>query len=149
MMNQTLAVRIGFCLILCAAAQSQTKESTEQEIRQTIERYDNALNHKDAPAAERFLAPNYVYFSSRGEVRSRRSLLNELLSPNYILTSADRSEINVYQSSDTAVVSSRWKGRGTSEGQPFHDDQRCSIVLARENQEWRVLSEHCTQIVAP
>jgi hypothetical protein len=56
--------------------------------------------------------------------------------------------VKEYLTSGAAVVSSRWKGKGTYDGQEFHDDQRCSIVLAREKQQWRVLSEHCTQIVA-
>jgi hypothetical protein len=38
---------------------------------------------------------------------------------------------------------------GTYNGQEFYDDQRCSIVLGREKQDWQVLSKHCTQIVAP
>jgi ketosteroid isomerase-like protein len=114
-----------------------------------VRSYDNAWNHKDAAALERILAPEYVYFSSKGEVRSRQSLLDELLSPKYKLASAERTELKVYVTSGTAVVSSRWKGHGTYDGQPFNDDQRCSIVLARANEKWLVLSEHCTQIVAP
>ena len=127
---------------------SQTKQSEEQEIIQFVDRYDNAWNHKDGAAITRTLAPDYVYFSSKGEVRSRQSLLDEMLSPKYVLTSAERSEVKVYLTAGTAVVSSRWKGQGAYDGQEFHDDQRCSIVLAREKQEWLVLSEHCTQIVA-
>ena len=98
---------------------------------------------------ERILAPEYVYFSSKGDVRSRQSLLDELLSPKYVLVSAERSEINVYVTLGTAVVSSRWKGQGTYDGRQFRDDQRCSIVLVRNKQDWLVLAEHCTQIVAP
>jgi ketosteroid isomerase-like protein len=134
-------------LVLCGIALAQTEPSREQEIRQLVERYDNALNHKDVAVVEQLLAPEYVYFSSKGEVRSRQSLLDELLSPKYILASAERTEVKVYQTSGTAVVSSRWKGQGAYDGQPFHDDQRCSIILARDKQQWLVVSEHCTQIV--
>ena len=136
-------------LALCAIARAQIKQPNEQNIRQFVERYDNAWNHKDATVIERILAPEYVYFSSKGDVRSRQSLLDELLSPKYVLVSAERSEINVYVASGTAVVSSRWKGQGTYDGRQFRDDQRCSIVLVRNKQDWLVLAEHCTQIVAP
>jgi hypothetical protein len=95
------------------------------------------------------LSPDYVYFGSKGDVRSRQSLMEELLSPNYLLTSGGRSEIEVYTTAGTAVVSSRWKGEGSSGGEKFHDDQRCSIVLARGKSDWVALSEHCTQIVPP
>jgi ketosteroid isomerase-like protein len=112
-----------------------------------IETYDKAWNTKDAAVIGHIVAPEYVYFSSKGEVRSQ-SLLDELLSPKYVLASAERTEINVYRTADTAVVSSRWKGHGTYDGREFRDDQRCSIVLVRKKGEWLVLSEHWTQIVA-
>ncbi len=40
------------------------------------------------------------------------------------------------------IVSSRWRGRGTYEGKPFVDDQRCSVVIASGT----VLMEHCTNL---
>jgi ketosteroid isomerase-like protein len=135
-------------LAICAISAAQTTHSQEN-IGQFINKYDSAWNHKDAAAIERLLSPRYVYFSSKGEVRSRQSLLDELLSPTYILVSAKRSEVKAYLTSATAVVSTRWQGKGTYAGREFHDDQRCSIVLARQKQTWLVLSEHCTQIVAP
>jgi ketosteroid isomerase-like protein len=136
-------------LAVCGICLAQTKQSEEEDILRFVTRYDDAWNHKDTATIERVLAPDYVYFSSKGEVRSRQSLLEELLSPKYKLASAERTELKAYLTSDTAVVSSRWKGHGTYDGQEFHDDQRCSIVLARGKQGWLVLSEHCTQIVAP
>ena len=133
-------------LALCVFSSAQTTLSQEAEVSRFIESYDNAWNHKDTAAIGRILAPDYVYFSSKGQVRSRQSLLEEFLSPKYHLESAVRSEVKVYLTSGTAVVSSRWKGHGTFDGREFHDDQRCSVVLTRGNKDWLVLSEHCTQI---
>ena len=138
-----------FGLVVCGMPFAQTTPSQEAEIVRFVRSYDNASNHKDRAALDRILAPEYVYFSSEGQVRSRQYLLNMLLSSKYTLASAERTELKVYVTSDTAVVSSRWKGHGTYDGQPFNDDQRCSIVLARAKEKWLVSSEHCTQIVAP
>ena len=138
-----------FFLAICGVCFAQTKQSEEEDVSRFVERYDSAWNHKDTAAIEHILGPDYVYFSSKGQVRSRQSLLDELLSPKYKLASGERIEMKVYLTLRTAVVSSRWKGHGTYDGQEFHDDQRCSIVLARGKQGWLVLSEHCTQIVAP
>ena len=140
---------VPFFLAVCGICLAQTRQSEQEDISRYVKRYDDAWNHKDTAAIERILAPDYVYFSSKGQVRSRQSLLEELLSPKYKLASAERTELKVYLTLGTAVVSSRWKGHGTSDGQEFHDDQRCSIVLVRAKQGWLVLSEHCTQIVAP
>lgn len=136
----------SFCL---ARAQHSGRPSSEDEIRHSIEKHDIAWNHKDTAALKLLLAADYVYFGSKGDVRSRQSLLDEFMSPKYQLDSAERSELNVYLTSGTAVVSSRWKGHGTYDGQEFNDDQRCSLALARKKADWLVVSEHCTQIAPP
>lgn len=71
-----------------------------------------------------------------------------MLSPNYTLNAAKRSEIAIHRTGDAAIASTRWIGNGSYDGRPFDDDQRCSIALARTGGTWRILSEHCTQIVA-
>lgn len=138
-----------FLMTGCAITWAQGLESSEGDILKFVEKYDNAWNHKDTAAIESILAPDYVYFTSKGGIESRQALIDELMSPTYKLASAERSEMKVYFASGTAVVSSRWKGQGTYNRVEFHDDQRCSIVLARAGQTWQVLSEHCTQIANP
>jgi len=147
-MRSVFALLLSLSL-LCTISSAQAARSSEADIVRFIESYDNAWNHKDTAALERVLAPDYVYFSSKGQVRSRQSLLDEFMSPKYNLVSAERTELKVYRTLDAAVVSSRWKGHGTFDGREFHDDQRCSIVLARGRKDWLVLAEHCTQITAP
>jgi len=88
------------------------------------------------------------YFSSKGDVSSRRQTLDLLRSPRYILFSAERTEVEVRRTGNTAIVSSRWQGHGSYNAQEFRDDQRCSMVLVQTGRGWRVLAEHCTQIVA-
>jgi ketosteroid isomerase-like protein len=148
-MMKIKSVVVLSCLVLCGVSRAHRGQSPEEDIGRFVERYDRAWNHKDAAGIEHILAANYVYFTSKGRVQSRQQVLDMALSPKYSLASAERSEIKVYRTSNTAVVSSRWKGHGTYDGQEFHDDQRCSIVLVRENQRWQILSEHCTQIVGP
>jgi len=147
MKNNTVTILI--CLTMIGASPAQARLSPEQDAIHFIEEYDRAWNHKDTAAVGRALAPGYVYFSSKGNVVSRQQTLDMLLSPKYVLASAERSEMKAYVTSGTAVVSSRWKGHGSFDSKEFHDDQRCSVVLVREKQSWLVMSEHCTQIVAP
>lgn len=113
-----------------------------------VEKYDKAWNKKDVAAVDNVLADNYIYFSSTGTTTSRERTLEFLRSPKYILKSAVRSEMKIFQAGDTAVVSSRWIGTGTYNDEPINDDQRCSLVLAKNRKKWKLLSEHCTQIVS-
>jgi hypothetical protein len=105
------------------------------------------VEHKGRRDGRRLLAREYVYFSSTGNLTSRQQTLELLKSPGYKLTFAERSEIKTFRSGATVIVSSRWKGKGTYNDEEINDDQRCSLVLARQRNSWRVLSEHCTQIV--
>lgn len=111
--------------------------------------YDSAWNKKDVDAVSRLLASDYVYFSSTGGLTDRKSTLEFLASPDYKLTFVERSEVKILSQTDRiAVVSSRWKGRGTYGKEPINDDQRCGLVFVKENKLWRLLSEHCAQIVS-
>lgn len=131
-----------------SGAACATDPRPEAEVISAVQAYDQAWNRKDAAGFERTLADEYVYFTSKGGVRSRQRWVEFLGSPKYELASAERSEIAVHRTADVAVVSSRWKGHGSYDGKPFRDDQRCGLVLARSPEGWKVLSEHCTQIVA-
>lgn len=119
----------------------------QTEMVAVIQAYDQAWAGKDPAAFERTLATNYVYFTSKGGVRSRQQWVEFLGSPKFRLESAQRSEIQVHRTEHTAVVGSRWKGHGSYDGKAFVDDQRCSMVLAQSLSGWKVLSEHCVQIV--
>jgi len=140
---------VVFFVALRALMSSKLKAqspSADVEIISFIQTYDRAWNRKDVAAVGRILTDRYLYFTSTGAVSSRQRTLDMLRSPKYVLDSAERSEIEVYRTGNTAIVSSRWKGNGTYNDEKFRDDQRCGIVLARAGRSWRVLSEHCTQI---
>jgi ketosteroid isomerase-like protein len=133
-------------VVFCLTATAQTKKA--DKVIETLERYDQAWNHKDAATVDKVLAAEYVYFSSTGSLTSRQKTLELLASPKYHLTSAERSEIKTFRAGDTVVVSSRWRGKGTYNDEPINDDQRCSLVFGKESKDWKLLSEHCTQIAS-
>ncbi len=123
---------------------------TPEEIRAVIRTYDAAWNRRDTATVAATLAEDYVYFGSDGRVVPRTETLAFLISPTYLLEAAERSELEVaHATPTTVVVSSRWRGHGTWQGQRFSDDQRCSLVLDHATGRWRLLAEHCTQIARP
>lgn len=122
-------------------------QKQRDDVLQTLKKYDEAWNKKDLATVDKILAADYVYFSSTGSITSREKTLELLVSPKYILTSAERSEIKTFRTGDTVIVSSRWKGKGTYNEEVINDDQRCSLVFIKQGKLWMLLSEHCTQIV--
>jgi Domain of unknown function (DUF4440) len=116
---KTRWVALLSCLSILGASPARTVLSPEEDVIHFIEEYDRAWNNKDAAAVGRLLASDYVYFSSKGQVQPRQQTLDLLLSPKYILASAERGEMRVYGMSGTVVVSSRWKGRGSYDALSF------------------------------
>jgi ketosteroid isomerase-like protein len=115
-------------------------------VEAVIRAYDAAWSARDSIAVDSMLAPEYVYLSSRGRVVSRAQTLALLSSPQYVLQRAERTELEAHVTATTAVVASRWRGSGSYRGAPFTDDQRCSLVLVRAAEGWRIAAEHCTQL---
>jgi ketosteroid isomerase-like protein len=145
-----MSPRLYFLFVVTAvmsfSASAQVKQS--EGVIQTLKSYDEAWNQKDSATVDKILAADYVYFSSTGAVVSRQQTMDILKSPQYKLTSAERTEIRTFRTGDTTIVSSRWKGKGTYGDEAINDDQRCSLVFTRESGVWKLLSEHCTQIVS-
>jgi ketosteroid isomerase-like protein len=150
-MRKRLRVVLVFALLTVgtAAAYAQTIGSLPSALRNALTEYDRAWNAKDAAAVGRILADDYVYFSSTGELTTRRATLDFLASPDYKLTFVERTEMKLLSKTDSvAIISSRWKGRGTFGKEEINDDQRCGLVFGRVGKIWKLMSEHCAQIVS-
>ncbi len=121
----------------------------EKEALKVVARYDDAWIRKDLPAIGRLLAPEYVYFSSKGGVSDLAATRALLSSEGYRLDRGQREDLKAYRFGETVVVSSHWTGAGVLDGKPFTDDQRCSVVVAFSGGSPRLLSEHCTSLTSP
>lgn len=146
-MHRSLGSMALLVSMAAAAPVAAAQPESDADVRDAVKAYDTHWERKDLAALENVIADDYVYFSSKGDTFSRRAWLGRLSAPKYVLKSSVRSEIEVHRIGDAAVVGTRWKGHGEYDGQPFVDDQRCSLVLGRSPAAWKVLSEHCTQIV--
>jgi len=139
------AVALGCLLLYPTIAQGQGSARADQ-VAALVAKYDSSWNRQDTVGVGRLLAPRYQYFTSLGAVRPRAPVLQFLGSPEYVLESAQRSEIVVTHTGPVAVVSSRWQGHGTYKKKRFVDDQRCGQVWLETAGTWQVVSEHCVQI---
>jgi ketosteroid isomerase-like protein len=141
--------RVALTLVIVAGTllSASAQNAKHADVVAALRKYDDAWNKKDVATVDRLLAPEYVYFSSTGNLTSRQQTLELLKSPGYKLTFAERTEVKTFRSGATVIVSSRWKGKGTYNDEEINDDQRCSLVFAKQKNSWQLLSEHCTQIV--
>lgn len=135
-----------FVLLVTMLCSCNKQDITEQEVINAINKFDYGWENKNLHTVDSVLAPAYVYFTQSGGTFSRDSVVATAGENTYILHDVSRSEFVITTYGNTAVVSSRWKGKGIYRGAPFDEDQRCSIVLIKRNNKVEILSEHCTPV---
>jgi Domain of unknown function (DUF4440) len=119
---------------------------TEEEVLTIINTFDSGWRNKNLHTVDSVLAPGYVYFTQSGGVFSRDGVVQTAGSPAYTLDSMNRTDFTVALYDNTAIVSTRWRGRGIYKGRPFDENQRCSITVVKLDGKVQILSEHCTPI---
>ena len=134
------------CLLALRCRNLLPDQYPETTARVVLEKYDQAWLSKNVKAFNALLSPSYVYFTSSGRVMDRGEMLNMLGSNGYKIDSGSRDDVRVLVTESTAILSTRWRGKGTYEGKPFVDDQRCSVVISLGFKP-EVLSEHCTNVL--
>lgn len=119
---------------------------TTEEVIAVIKRFDEAWRTKNLQGVDSVLSPAYIYFTQSGGTFSRSNLVETAGSQDYTLEKMHRYEYHVKLFENTAVVSTRWQGKGSYMGTPFDEDQRCSITIIKHDGKVEILSEHCTPI---
>ncbi len=133
-------------LLSFTACKSKKTALTKEEVIDVIKRFDAGWNSKNLGAVDSVLAPGYIYFTQSGGTFSRDSLVSTAGSPAYTLEQVSRSAYEVQLYGNTAIVSTRWRGKGMYKGIPFDEDQRCSITIVKTGKKVEIMSEHCTPI---
>ena len=126
--------------------ESQTNES-EQEVRQTIEKYRTALLQRDIPTLEKIWADDYIFVNASGKVLTKAQRLANAKSGATTLDSINEEEnitVRVYQNS--AVATSRVTIKGKYGGQPTSGQYRSTHVWVKGPTGWQLVSNQLTAL---
>ena len=131
-----------------AAGDSKT---AEQEVRQMIEQYRNALTKKDTAALERIWADDYTFINAHGVVVTKAERLANLKSGatslDTIVTDPDM-KIRVY-GGDVAIAISRVTIKGQYSGKATSGQFQSSIVFAKTPSGWQLVCNQITPVTSP
>jgi len=151
-MRSRLSILIAVTVLMTTITSGQSADQKYVALTFALHAYDDAWKRKDVQGVSRILAADYMYFTSDGKLTDKKRTLEFLGSPDYKLTFVERTEISfvsmLSRDRSVAVLSSRWKGRGRYGKEEINDDQRCGLVFVKEGKVWKLLSEHCSQIVS-
>ncbi len=126
-------------------------KTAEQEVKQMIEQYRNALTKKDTAALERIWADDYTFINAHGVVVTKAERLANLKSGatslDTIVTDPDM-KIRVY-GSDVAIAISRVTIKGQYSGKATSGQFQSSIVFAKTPSGWQLVCNQITPVALP
>ena len=135
-----------YLLVITTICSCKQEDISREEVINVIRKFDNGWQHKNLASVDSVLSPSYIYFTQSGSTFSRDSVVATAGEDSYILHDMSRNEIEVTLDGNTAIVSTRWKGKGIYRGKYFDEDQRCSLTIVKKDGKVEILSEHCTPI---
>jgi ketosteroid isomerase-like protein len=126
----------------------EISDLTELEVRKFIERYDYSYITGDTLTLNKQMADEYIYFTSNGKLSTKEKSI-AVFNPKgkYIIEKGFRDDIKVVVHGTTAIITSHWIGKGLYDSIPFNDNQRCGLVVQKQKDRIKIISEHCVEIV--
>ena len=138
---------LSFAFEPSATPQNSENSKSEQEVRQTIEKYRTALLQRDIPTLEKIWADDYIFVNASGEVLTKAQRLANIKSGVTTLDSINEEEnitVRVYRNS--AVATSRVTIKGHYSGQPTSGQYRSTHVWVKGSIGWQLVSNQLTAL---
>ena len=138
---------VSFAIGQSPTAQQPANSTTEQEVRQMIEKYRTAILQRDIATLDKTWADDYVFVNATGDVVSKTERLANIKSGATTLDSIKNEEnvaVRVYQNS--AVTTSRVTLKGQYSGQPISGEYRSTLVWVKGSGGWRLVSNQLTAL---
>ena len=119
----------------------------EETIAALDTEYQLAVERNDVATMDRILADDFVLITGRGDVFSKRDLLEEARSGRIVYEHQRDTEQMVRVWGDTAVITALLSAKGTEDGQPFAYRVWFSDTYVRTADGWRyVLGQSGTRL---
>jgi ketosteroid isomerase-like protein len=150
----SLTATLGW-LSACAVPASSRRELASDLARDVAtltrqsEAWDQAIVRKDRAAIAANMTADFRQIGSGGEVETRESFLNDIVSDDLVIDPYTVEEFDVRVYGDTALLSGRTRMTGHYQGKPFSTHYRYIDVYVRSNGQWKVCSVQTTRVAAP
>ena len=127
--------------------QESRSSTSEQEVRQAIEKYRAALLRRDIPALEQIWTDDYFFVNASGEMLTKAQRLANLKSGATTLESINEEEdlkVRIHQK--TAVATSRVTIKGQYSGQQTSGQYRSIHIWVKGPTGWQLVANQLTAL---
>lgn len=117
-----------------------------QEILAAEAAWLDAHLRTDRALLDTLMHRDYTIISPEGRVISRTEALASYVPGQRVWDFAETDELIVKVYGNTALVTGRWRARGTNSGQPFDYVARYVSVWVFEDDRWQMVSDQSTPL---
>ena len=117
--------------------------SANEELRSLLDRWAEAVRDRNIRYLERLLAPEFTLTTGRrpSPIRGREEYL-EITESRYVVEEFEFERIEVLDYGDAAVLRSRYRQRGSMEGERRDQVFLITDVFVRRDDRWLAVSRH-------
>ena len=119
------------------------------QLKAQADAWDRAIVKKDRTAIEANMAADFRQIDGRGQVETKASFVDGLMSPDLVLDpyTVEDFELRVY--GDTALLSGRTRMSGRYQGQPFSTHYRYIDIYVKRGGDWKIVSVQISPLPPP
>lgn len=111
--------------------------------------WDKAIVRKDRNAIERNMADDFRQIDGQGDVETKASFVEGLVSPDLQIDPYTVEDFDVRLYGDVAVLSGRTRMTGKYQGKPFTSHYRYIDIYVRRGETWKIVSVQISRIPGP
>ena len=144
-----LIILIAALLQACAGppvANAQDRAALIAALTRQADAWDKAIVSKDRAAIEANMSDDFRQIGSNGEVETKRSFVDDLVSPTLQIDPYTVEDFDVRLYGDVALLSGRTRMTGRYQGKPFSSHYRYIDVHVRAAGQWKVVSVQTTRV---
>jgi ketosteroid isomerase-like protein len=130
----------------CTTPTGADVPATVALLKAQAERWDQAIVRKDRAAIEANMADDFRQIDGSGEVETRQSFVEGLLSPDLQLDPYTVEDLEVRLYGDVALLSGRTRMSGRYQGRAFKTHYRYIDIYVRRHGTWKIVSVQISKI---
>lgn len=139
--------RAALLLMLAPAlARAAPPAGLAARLKAQADAWDRAIVAKDRAAIEANMADDFRQIDARGNVETKASFVDSLVSPDLALDPYTIEDFEVRIYGDTALLSGRTRMTGRYQGQPFATHYRYIDIYVRRKGQWKIVSVQLSPI---
>lgn len=139
------AVLLSACAVPSADVRADDAQTVKLLTAQA-DAWDRAIVRKDRAAIEANMADDFRQVGPSGEVETKASFVEDLVSPKLVIDPYRVEEFEVRLLGDVALLSGSTRMTGRYDGKAFNSHYRYIDVYVRRGGAWKVVSVQITPI---